>query len=164
MRKMSLLACLLICLTSATVLAQEQSSNPKTTTEPSATDTPQVKNAVDRMLDEAKEHGELILGSCLADDCQGIANTEGVEAGRAIELVKPDYPAIARAANASGTVEVKVIIGLDGSVIAAAAISGHPLLQAAAVKAARNTRFTPSKYNGEPVKVVGVMQYNFVSQ
>jgi outer membrane biosynthesis protein TonB len=39
--------------------------------------------------------------------------------------------------------------------------SGHPLLQGAAVAAARQARFTPAKYNGERVKVVGVIQYTF---
>jgi len=59
---------------------------------------------------------------------------------------------------------VKVLIDVDGTVIAAASVSGHPLLQAAAVNAARNARFTPTKVNGQPVKVVGVIQYNFISQ
>ena len=121
------------------------------------------KNAVDRAADEAKEHGEKVLGACLVD-CDGAPVTEGVEPGHAIELPKPDYPPIARAAHVSGSVEVKVLVDVDGSVIAAAAISGHPLLQGAAVNAARGARFTPTKYNGEPVKVVGVIQFNFVPQ
>jgi len=76
-------------------------------------------------------------------------------------LLIPAHPPIARAANATGTVEVKVIIDVDGKVIAAASISGHPLLQGASVSAARYARFTPAKYNGEPVKVVGVIPYTF---
>ena len=76
-------------------------------------------------------------------------------------LLIPAHPPIARAANATGTVEVKVIIDVDGKVIAAASISGHPLLQGASVSAARDARFTPAKYNGEPVKVVGVIPYTF---
>ncbi|HSE18896.1 MAG TPA: TonB family protein [Pyrinomonadaceae bacterium] len=154
MRKVFLLASLLICLTSVNVFAQE-----KTTT----TGTEQPKNAVDQMLDEAKERGETILGSCLVD-CEGVAVQDGVEPGRVLELPKPVYPPIARAAHASGAVGVKVIIDVDGTVIAAASISGHPLLQGAAVNAARNARFAPTKVNGQPVKVVGVIQYNFVIQ
>jgi len=38
------------------------------------------------------------------------------------------------------------------------------LLQAAAVKAARQATFTPTRYNGEPVMVRGTLVYNFVSQ
>jgi TonB family protein len=157
MRNVFLIASLLICLMSVNVFAQDTSPAQKT-----ATETEQPKNAVDRALEEAKERGEIIMGACIVD-CDGARTPEGVEAGRALELPKPAYPLIARAAHASGTVEVKVIIGLDGSVIAAAAISGHPLLQAAAVAAARDARFAPTKLNGEPVKVVGVIQYNFVA-
>jgi len=138
---------------SVNVLAQE-----KLTTQ---TATEQPKNAVDQALAQAKERGETILPSCLVD-CEGVAVPQGVEAGKVIELPKPAYPPIARAAHASGAVEVKVIIDVDGNVIAAASISGHPLLQAAAVSAATEARFTPTKLNGEPVKVVGVIQYNFV--
>ncbi|HEY0367142.1 MAG TPA: energy transducer TonB [Pyrinomonadaceae bacterium] len=158
MRKLFLLASLMICLTSVNVFAQETTAAQKT-----ATETEQPKNAVDRALEEAKEHGERIMGTCLMDcDGDGVANSEGVESGQVLALPKPAYPPIARAAHATGTVEVRVIVDFDGSVIAAAAISGHPLLQAAAVAAARNAKFTPLKYKGEPVKVVGVIQYHFV--
>jgi TonB family protein len=158
MRKLFLLASVLICLTSVNVSSQETPAAQKTTTE-----TEQPKNAVERAMDEAKERGEKVMGTCLVE-CEGVKNSEGVESGHVLELPKPAYPPLARAAHASGTVEVQVMIGFDGSVVAAAAISGHPLLRAAAVNAARNARFTPLKYNGEPVKVVGVIQYNFVPQ
>ena len=158
MRKLFLLVSLLIFLMSVNVLAQEAPPAQKTTTE-----TEQPKNAVDRAVDEAKEHGEKVMGVCLMD-CEDAPITEGVESGHAIELPKPEYPPIARAAHAQGTVEVKVLVDFDGSVIAAVAISGHPLLQAASVNAARQARFTPMKYNGEPVKIVGVIQYHFVAQ
>ena len=46
-------------------------------------------------------------------------------------------------------------------VIAAKAVSGHPLLQAASVAAARNAKFTPTKMSGQPVKVQGVLIYTF---
>lgn len=88
----------------------------------------------------------------------------GVLNGKAISLPKPAYPPIARAAHASGTVVVQVTIDENGSVIAAHAVSGHPLLQGAAVGAARQARFSPTKLSGQPVKVTGVIQYNFVAQ
>jgi TonB family protein len=158
MRKVFLLASLLICLLSVNGFAQEKTPPQKTTTE-----TEQPKNAVDQLVDEAKERGESILVTCVVD-CEGVAVQDGVESGRALELPKPVYPPIARAAHASGTVGVKVLIDVDGTVIAAASISGHPLLQGAAVNAARNARFAPTKVNGQPVKVVGVIDYNFISQ
>jgi len=79
-------------------------------------------------------------------------------------LVTPPYPAIARSAHASGAVKVQVLIDENGNVISASAVSGHPLLQAAAVGAARASKFTPTKLSGQPVKVNGFIIYNFVAQ
>jgi len=88
----------------------------------------------------------------------------GVLNGKAISLPAPEYPAIAAQAGASGTVTVQVMIDEAGNVISARAISGHPLLQAAAVSAAQQARFSPTSLMGEPVKVTGVLTYNFVSR
>jgi periplasmic protein TonB len=84
--------------------------------------------------------------------------------GKAISLPRPAYPAIARAARASGTVTVQVTIDESGKVISARAVGGHPLLQQSAVQAAYGARFSPTKLAGEPVKVTGVITYNFVAQ
>jgi protein TonB len=88
----------------------------------------------------------------------------GVLNGKAISLPKPSYPPIARQAHASGQVVVQVTIDENGSVISARAVSGHPLLQAAAVAAAHGARFSPTKLSGQPVKVTGVITYNFMPQ
>jgi protein TonB len=88
----------------------------------------------------------------------------GVLNGKAISLPKPPYPQIARAAHASGTVTVQVLIDENGNVVSAHAVNGHPLLQAVAVQAAKQARFSPTKLSGQPVKVTGVIQYNFVAQ
>jgi protein TonB len=88
----------------------------------------------------------------------------GVLNGKAISLPKPPYPPIAKAAHASGTVTVQVLIDENGNVVSAKAVSGHPLLQAVAVGAARQAKFSPTKLSGQPVKVTGVIQYNFVAQ
>lgn len=88
----------------------------------------------------------------------------GVLNGKAIKLVQPPYPPIARAAHASGQVTVQVLIDEEGNVISAHAVSGHPLLQPAAIAAARQSKFTPTKLSGQPVKVIGVVIYNFVAQ
>jgi periplasmic protein TonB len=88
----------------------------------------------------------------------------GVLNGKAVRLVQPPYPAIARSAHASGQVRVQIVIDENGNVISASPMSGHPLLQAAAVSAARASKFTPTKLSGMPVKVSGVIIYNFVAQ
>lgn len=86
----------------------------------------------------------------------------GVVNGKASRLVQPTYPPAAKAVKASGTVNVQVTIDENGNVISASATSGHPLLRAAAVSAARSSKFTPTKLSGQPVKVTGVIVYNFV--
>ena len=85
----------------------------------------------------------------------------GVLNGKAISLPAPEYPAIAKQAKASGAVAVQVTIDENGAVISAHAVSGHPLLQASAVAAARQARFSPTLLMGEPVKVNGVIVYHF---
>ncbi|HEV2912535.1 MAG TPA: energy transducer TonB [Pyrinomonadaceae bacterium] len=88
----------------------------------------------------------------------------GVLNGKALSLPKPSYPAEARAAKAGGTVTVRVLIDENGEVIRAEAVSGHPLLHSAAVEAARQAKFSPTKLVGQPVKVTGVLVYNFIAQ
>ena len=88
----------------------------------------------------------------------------GVLNGKATSLPEPVFPAIAKAAHASGSVTVEITIDETGNVIAAHAVSGHPLLQSAAVDAARRASFNPTRLSGEPVKVSGVLVYNFIAQ
>ena len=84
--------------------------------------------------------------------------------GRALSLPEPVYPDIARAARAQGDVEVRIIVDEGGNVVSAEAVSGHPLLRAAAVNAARAAKFTPTRLSGEPVKVSGLLTYSFLVQ
>jgi periplasmic protein TonB len=88
----------------------------------------------------------------------------GVLNGKAISKPQPAYPPIAKAARASGTVTVQILVDESGRVVSANAVSGHPLLQQAAVAAARQARFSPTLLSGQPVKVSGVITYNFVLQ
>jgi TonB family protein len=87
----------------------------------------------------------------------------GVLNGKAVSLPTPAYPAAAKAVKAAGTVVVKVLVDETGEVISAAAASGHPLLQAAAVEAARSAKFAPTLLQGKPVKISGIITYNFVA-
>lgn len=83
--------------------------------------------------------------------------------GKAVKLEKPAYPPAARAVGAQGSVNVKVLIDEEGNVISAEAVSGHPLLQQAAVQAAQQSKFAPTSLSGQPVKVTGIIVYNFVA-
>ena len=86
----------------------------------------------------------------------------GVLNGKAVSLPKPAYPPAARAVRAAGAVQVQVLIDEEGRVVSASAAGGHPLLQQAAVAAARQARFSPTLLSGQPVKVSGIITYNFV--
>ncbi|MDX2030783.1 MAG: energy transducer TonB [Blastocatellia bacterium] len=88
----------------------------------------------------------------------------GVLQGSATRRVQPAYPPIAKAARASGAVQVQVTIGEDGRVIEAAVVSGHPLLRDAALQAARQWAFKPTELSGVPVKVQGILTFNFTLQ
>jgi TonB family protein len=88
----------------------------------------------------------------------------GVLNAKATSLPQPTYPPAAKAVKASGSVVVQVVVDEKGNVISASAISGHPLLRAAAVVAARQAKFTPTKLAGKPVKVSGILNYNFVAE
>ena len=93
-----------------------------------------------------------------------IVYTSRILNGQAIYLPKPVYSQMARQVGASGTVIVQILIDETGKVISAHAVSGHPFLMPEAVKAAYQARFSPTKLNDEPVKVSGVITYNFVLQ
>jgi protein TonB len=90
-----------------------------------------------------------------------ITRSGGVMNGKAINLVKPSYPPAARAMNVKGAVTVQVLIDEKGNVLSAAAASGHPLLRTAAEQAARQTKFSPTYLTGQPIRVTGVIVYNF---
>lgn len=142
--------------------AQEPKPKPATSSAGSAKEEP--KGEVDLALDELKKQGEGVLtmvGTKSANPKDAI--TRGVINGRAIELVPPAYPAIARAARASGQVVVKLLIDKEGKVMAAQMVDGHPLLRTAAINAAKASRFTPTQLEGKPVNVLGQIVYNFVA-
>jgi TonB family protein len=90
--------------------------------------------------------------------------SEGVLIGNAIKKVSPAFPDSARRVNARGEVQVLVVISENGSVEEARAVSGHLLLRKAAVEAARQWVFSPTKLNGAPVQVQGILTFVFNRQ
>lgn len=108
--------------------------------------------------DESGEEPKYYSGpvSAAEGDSNGVLNF------KAISLPKPPYPPAARAVKASGSIGIQVLIDEDGSIFSAEAVSGHPLLRAAARGAACEAKFTPTMLEGKPVKVAGIITYNFV--
>ena len=88
----------------------------------------------------------------------------GVLNGKALSLPAPQYPDLARRTGSSGVVEVEVVIDVTGKVISAKATSGPGVLRQAAEMAAKLARFGPTLLSGQPMKVSGVITYNFTLQ
>jgi protein TonB len=87
--------------------------------------------------------------------------SKGVITGQATSLPQPAYPAMAKQIRVQGKVSVQVLIDEQGRVISATAIDGHPMLAPAAQKAALQARFKPTLLSDQPVKVSGVITYDF---
>ena len=63
----------------------------------------------------------------------------------------------------SGTVTVKILIDEGGNVIDAMATADPKEFFENALAAARQAKFTPTRNYGNPVKVIGVIHYNFAA-
>src|SRR6266496_527095 len=85
----------------------------------------------------------------------------GVLNSKALDLPKPKYPEAARSAKVVGRVTVKILLDEKGNIVSAEAIDGPEILRASAVEAARKARFTLTLIGTRPVRVSGVLTYDF---
>ena len=92
---------------------------------------------------------------------QRIRVSSGVTQGLVMHKVEPTYPAIAKAARVQGTVVLAAVIGKDGTIQNLHVVSGHPLLQGAAMDAVKQWKYRPYILNGEPVEVDTQVIVNF---
>jgi periplasmic protein TonB len=90
--------------------------------------------------------------------------TSIVLSGKATSLPQPMYPSIAKQAHVQGPVSIQILVSEEGKVISAQVVSGNGMLITAAKEAAMRARFSPTMLNGQPVKIQGVITYNFVLQ
>lgn len=90
-----------------------------------------------------------------------IIRSPGVLNGKATYLATPSYPAAAKAIRAGGQVTVQITIDENGNVVSAKAVKGHPMLLRDSENAARQSRFSPTFLGKTPVKVTGIIVYNF---
>ena len=75
-----------------------------------------------------------------------------IQQAQLISSQPPEYPLVAKQAHLTGVVVVSAIVGVDGKVKSAAAVSGPALLQKAAVAAVRQWIYKPTTLNGAPVE------------
>lgn len=85
----------------------------------------------------------------------------GVLNSKALDLPKPKYPEEARKAKIVGRVTVKILIDEKGDIVSAEAVDGPEILRASALEAAKKARFTLTLIGTRPVKVSGVLTYDF---
>jgi TonB family protein len=80
-----------------------------------------------------------------------------------IHQLQPDYPELAKQENIQGDVTVRVTIGPAGQVMAAiiSSSSGNPLLDQAALKAARDSSYKAPMVNGVPAQRDYLIIYTF---
>lgn len=94
---------------------------------------------------------------------KSITPTEGTILGGvlndiAISVPKPEVPADSKE---KGTVTVEIVVNEKGEVAASSVVSGPQSLWSAAGAAARKARFDPPLKDGKPVKVAGVLTFDF---
>ncbi|HEX5084014.1 MAG TPA: energy transducer TonB [Blastocatellia bacterium] len=92
---------------------------------------------------------------------QVVRLTSVLTQGRVLRRVQPPYPAIARQARVQGQVQVQIGISETGAVTDVTLLSGHPLLRDAALQAAKQWAFIPTELNGQRVRAIGLLTFNF---
>jgi TonB family protein len=65
----------------------------------------------------------------------------------------PIYPQAARISRIEGDVTIESLVDQNGQVKPLKVISGHPLLQQAAMNAVRGWKYQPARFNGEPIAI-----------
>ncbi|MFC1490515.1 energy transducer TonB [Candidatus Latescibacterota bacterium] len=84
------------------------------------------------------------------------------EIPKKLNNIIPDYPEMAERAGVEGAVTLKVLVGVTGSVDSVEVEDGPKIFIESAIDAAKRTRFTPAKYNGEPVASWVYMPFRFM--
>jgi TonB family protein len=70
-----------------------------------------------------------------------------------IHRVEPVYPALARQIHKEGRVELRAIIGTDGTIQSLQIVTGDPLFQLSAREAVQQWRYRPTILNGQAVEI-----------
>lgn len=85
-----------------------------------------------------------------------------ITAGRLVKKVPPEYPLAAKQQGVQGTVILEGVIDTEGRVQQIQVLAGPPMLQQAAIDAARQWVYTPYSLAGKPVEVETEIDVMFV--
>ena len=89
---------------------------------------------------------------------------QGIREPRRIAGTSPEYPLIARSARKQGVVILEAVINERGTIERVKVLKSEPLLDAAAIAAVKDWRYTPTLLNGVPVSVLMTITINFTLQ
>jgi protein TonB len=105
--------------------------------------------------------GSRSFAAAVAEPPRLVRAIADVRPPRKLAGADPVYPPLARTARVEGTVVLECTIDRDGRIGAIRMLSGHPLLNAAAVDAVTGWRYTPTLLNGVPVSVLMTVTVEF---
>ena len=105
--------------------------------------------------------GALVVGRTDVPEPPAVLVENEMLSSRVISLPRPVYPEEAKQQKVGGIVRVLATVDESGSVAEAEAVSGSPLLQEAAVNAAKQAKFEPIGRTGRPAKTKTIIAYNF---
>jgi len=95
------------------------------------------------------------------DTMKRIRQSERTATARVRSKVEPEYPAEARERGVEGDVLLAVVVGAGGDVVDATVLSGHPLLNDAAIDAVRQWKFQPVMVDGATVETETSIRVRF---
>jgi protein TonB len=82
-----------------------------------------------------------------------VVRVANIDPALLIHRVEPVYPVLARQTRREGRVELRAIIGTDGTIQSLQIVSSDPLFDLSAREAVSQWRYKPTTLNGQPVEI-----------
>ncbi len=105
--------------------------------------------------------GAMLAGGASAQEEKKMRVSSDLQQAKLISSQMPVYPVLAKRGRVEGTVRLTATIDKEGRVDKLETVSGHPILEQAALEAVRKWRYKPTVLNGEPVEVVTTIDVVF---
>lgn len=136
--------------------------------DPPAETMPKVEEVVAKKEDPPQKRKRIIVGGENSGNSGEVAkevSASPIEVGSltryATRTARPVYPRVARSMRMQGIVRVEVVVDEDGRVADVQDTDGPALLRRAAEEAIVKWTFRPFERDGQPVRAVGFVRFNF---
>lgn len=144
--------------------ASAQANSPASSS-PNHSTAPVSKKADESIISQSPQPPSKSNASASTSTNNAIASGQPREVGSLIEKatqkVNPSYPHTAKIARVTGVVTIYLEVDENGAVKGVQRASGPQLLRQAAEDAARRWKFRPTVVDGQPVRVIGYINFNF---